>query len=123
MICPAQGKEAYSISTLSSRTTPSYVWDDTLLMTVLFLSKAGQLFFREDYQEEAVYQTLLHAKYLVDSPTGLWYHAWCFDHGDNYAGALWGRGNAWVTVSCRSSLRPCRKARLKLCPACLLWAS
>lgn len=76
----------------------SELWDDTLLMTVLFLAKAGRVLSRKDYEEEAIYQVLLHSKYLVDRPSGLWYHAWCFDRGDNYAEALWGRGNAWVMV-------------------------
>ena len=74
------------------------LWDDTLFMTCLFLAKAGKVFGRQDWVDEAVYQTLLHMKYLVDTKTGLWYHAWSFDRRDNYADALWGRGNCWITV-------------------------
>ncbi|MBQ0072344.1 MAG: glycoside hydrolase family 88 protein [Spirochaetales bacterium] len=74
------------------------LWDDTLFMTCLFLAKAGKLFERQDWVDEAVYQALLHMKYLVDTKTGLWYHAWSFDNKDNYAEALWGRGNCWITV-------------------------
>ena len=74
------------------------LWDDTLIMTVLFLAKAGLLFQRKDYTEEAVYQFLIHTKYLTDTKTGLWYHGWTFQERNNFAGALWGRGNCWVTI-------------------------
>ncbi len=74
------------------------IWDDTLMMTVLFLTKAGVVFQRDDYIQEAVYQFLLHVKYLTDTRTGLWYHGWTFAERNNFAGALWGRGNCWVTI-------------------------
>lgn len=74
------------------------LWDDTLLMTVLFLAKAGSIFNRQDYTEEAVYQFLIHVKYLTNTRTGLWYHGWTFEERNNFAGALWGRGNCWVTI-------------------------
>jgi unsaturated rhamnogalacturonyl hydrolase len=74
------------------------LWDDTLFMTTLFLAKAGVVFRNPKYTEEAIYQFLIHAKYLMDTKTGLWYHGWTFLERDNFAGALWGRGNCWVTV-------------------------
>ncbi|MCR5279217.1 MAG: glycoside hydrolase family 88 protein [Lachnospiraceae bacterium] len=74
------------------------MWDDTLIMTVLFLAKYGRMTGRTDYTEEAKYQFLLHSKYLFDSKTGLWYHGWNFLNRDHFAGALWGRGNCWITV-------------------------
>lgn len=74
------------------------LWDDTLFMTCLFLAKAGMLFHEGSWVAEAEYQTLLHMKYLVDRKSGLWYHAWNFDNRNNYAGALWGRGNCWITL-------------------------
>lgn len=74
------------------------LWDDTLLMTVLFLGKYGMVFERQDCVDEAVYQFLLHTKYLTDSKTKLWYHGYTFIEGNHFAGALWGRGNCWVTV-------------------------
>lgn len=74
------------------------IWDDTLLMTVLFLTKAGSVFHRQDYTEEAIYQFLIHVKYLTNTKTGLWYHGWTFEDRNNFANALWGRGNCWVTI-------------------------
>ena len=30
--------------------------------------------------------------------SGLWFHGWTFDGRHNFARALWGRGNAWITL-------------------------
>ena len=86
-----------------------HLWDDTLMMTVLPLAKIGVLLGNRAYVEEgrldlgdaevAKYQFLLHIQYLADPSSGLWYHAWTFaEGGHNFARALWGRGNCWVSV-------------------------
>lgn len=74
------------------------LWDDTLIMTVLFLAKYGKLTGRSECLSEAMYQFNVHAKYLFDAGTGLWFHGWNFLNRDHFAGALWGRGNCWITV-------------------------
>ena len=75
------------------------LWDDTLFMTVLFLANMGRIEGKQAYIQEAQYQFLLHAKYLADADTGLWYHGWTFNGNHNFAGAFWGRGNCWVTIA------------------------
>ena len=75
------------------------LWDDTLFMTVLFLANMGRMEGKQRYIDEAQYQFLLHAKYLADPKTGLWYHGWTFNGNHNFAGAFWGRGNCWVTIA------------------------
>lgn len=75
------------------------LWDDTLYMTVLFLAKMGCILNRQDYVDEAVYQFLLHIKYLTDRKTGMWFHGWSFNEKGNFAEALWGRGNCWITMA------------------------
>lgn len=75
------------------------LWDDTLFMAVLFLIKAGKLFNRKDWIEEAKYQFLIHIKYLQDKITGLFYHGWTFDLRHNFANAFWARGNSWFTAA------------------------
>lgn len=50
------------------------LWDDTLMMSVLPLTKIGLVLSRPDYIEEAKRQFLLHIKYLADVQTGLWFH-------------------------------------------------
>ncbi|KAF5393941.1 hypothetical protein D9757_000167 [Collybiopsis confluens] len=81
--------------------TPNYqqLWDDTLMMSVLPLTKIGLVLHRPHYVEEAKRQFLLHIKYLQDVQTGLWFHAWSFDGRHNFCNARWGRGNCWVTVA------------------------
>ncbi|MBK4713773.1 MULTISPECIES: beta-galactosidase BglB [Tenebrionibacter/Tenebrionicola group] len=74
------------------------LWDDTLMMTVLPLTKIGKLLNRPDYVEEAAYQFMVHVQYLMDRETGLWFHGWSFDGNHNFARARWARGNSWLTM-------------------------
>ena len=74
------------------------LWDDTLYMTVLFIARMGALLGREDYVQESVRQFLVHIKYLTDPASGLFFHGFNFAGRHHYAGALWGRGNAWYTA-------------------------
>lgn len=75
------------------------MWDDTLYMTVLFLANMGRILKHDRYLEEAAYQFMVHIKYLADRETGLWFHGWTFHGNHNFVGALWGRGNCWVTAA------------------------
>ncbi|RSH92559.1 hypothetical protein EHS25_008004 [Saitozyma podzolica] len=80
------------------------MWDDTLMMTVIPLTKIGVLLNRPHYIEEAKFQFLTHINYLMDPRSGLWYHGWEFTpegptSGHNFANALWARGNCWITVA------------------------
>lgn len=80
------------------------LWDDTLMMTVLPLTKIGLVLGRPEYVEEAKRQFLTHIQFLFDSSTGLWFHGWKFEErepgmlGHNFARARWARGNSWVTI-------------------------
>lgn len=74
------------------------LWDDTLYMTVLFIARMGALLGRADYVQESIRQFLVHIKYLADPQTGLFFHGFNFAGRHHYAGALWGRGNAWYTA-------------------------
>lgn len=75
------------------------MWDDTLMMSVMPLAKIGMVLDRPEYIEEAKYQFLIHAQYLADTKTGLWFHGWTFDGNHNFANALWARGNSWITIA------------------------
>lgn len=75
------------------------LWDDTLMMSVLTLTKVGQVLNKVEYIKEAKRQFLLHIKYLFDRKTGLWFHGWSFEKRNNFAEALWARGNCWITIS------------------------
>ena len=74
------------------------LWDDTLYMTVLFVARMGTLLDMDLYIQESIRQFLVHIKYLTDPVTGLFRHGFNFDGKTYYAGALWGRGNAWYTA-------------------------
>lgn len=87
------------------------LWDDTLVMAVLFLANYGRIAKNDEYMEEAKYQFLLHIKYLTDKKTGLWFHGWTFRGNHNFSEALWGRGNCWVTIAIPELLNmvPCEE--------------
>lgn len=75
------------------------MWDDTLMMSVLPLAKIGLVLDRPEFVEEAKYQFLVHAQYLCDTETGLWFHGWTFAGNHNFARARWARGNSWITIA------------------------
>lgn len=74
------------------------MWDDTLMMTVLPLAKAGFYLNKPEYVDEAKYQFMLHVQYLFDSESGLFYHGFCFDGNHHFGKTKWARGNSWVTM-------------------------
>ncbi|MDL2302276.1 glycoside hydrolase family 88 protein, partial [Lachnospiraceae bacterium OttesenSCG-928-D06] len=73
------------------------LWIDTLFMAVMFLAKAGVVYEEEQWIQEAIYQMLLHIRYLFDKQTGLFYHGFSFERMDNFGGIYWARGNSWFT--------------------------
>jgi unsaturated rhamnogalacturonyl hydrolase len=97
------------------------LWDDTLVMTVLFLANYGKITNNKVYIEEAKYQFLIHIKYLTDKDTGLWYHGWTFNGNHNFTKALWGRGNCWATIAIPEFLNmiPCEPSFQKFLASAL----
>ncbi|RWB34853.1 MAG: glycoside hydrolase family 105 protein [Mesorhizobium sp.] len=83
---------------VSDKINDDELWDDTLFMAGLFLALYGRAAGRQSCVDEAVRQFLVHARYLADPKTGLWFHGWTFAGRHNFARALWARGNAWITV-------------------------
>lgn len=83
---------------LGVRLNENEMWIDTLFMTVLFLTRMGQKYNRQDWISESIHQVLLHIKYLYDKKTGLFYHGWTFNTRDNFGGVFWCRGNSWFTA-------------------------
>ncbi len=83
---------------VSDKINDDELWDDTLFMVALFLASFGQATGERRFTDEAERQFLVHSRYLTDTKTGLWHHGWTFAGRHNFAGALWGRGNAWITV-------------------------
>ena len=78
---------------------PGQLWDDTLVMAVLFLARMGVASGRADWVEEAHHQFLTHVRFLGDPASGLFFHGWSDEGRHNFARALWARGNAWVAMA------------------------
>lgn len=74
------------------------IWADTVFMTLVFMAKMAHKYQRQDWVDETVYQVLVHTKYLLDRPTGLFYHGWNFTNNSNFGGNFWCRGNSWLTM-------------------------
>lgn len=74
------------------------IWADTIYMTVLFLGKMGIKYHNQKWIDEAIYQVMLHLKYLLDRKTGLYYHGWDFSEQSDFGGHFWCRGNSWLTM-------------------------
>jgi unsaturated rhamnogalacturonyl hydrolase len=89
----------------STDSNTNELWDDTLMMSVLFIAKMGILKNDVKMIEEAKYQFILHTHYLEDRKSNLWFHGWKFDGRHNFADALWARGNAWITITIPEVLR------------------
>lgn len=83
----------------SDDTNEQEIWDDTLFMTVLFLANMGRILNEESYKQEAIYQFMLHMKYLQEKESGFWFHGWTFLERNHFAGAFWARGNCWITIA------------------------
>ena len=84
---------------VSDKINDDELWDDTLFMAGLFLAFYGRAAGKPAYVDEAVRQFLVHARYLADPHSGLWFHGWTFAGRHNFARALWARGNSWITAS------------------------
>nr|XP_019004537.1 uncharacterized protein I203_02657 [Kwoniella mangroviensis CBS 8507]OCF67998.1 hypothetical protein I203_02657 [Kwoniella mangroviensis CBS 8507] len=98
--CPSRSRlESHLTFRLENK---NQVWDDTLMMTVLPLAKIGKLLNRPQYIEEAKFQSIQHAQYLMDATTGLWNHGFEFDGqggGHEWGHIAWARGNCWITIA------------------------
>ncbi|MBN1777665.1 MAG: glycoside hydrolase family 88 protein [Clostridiales bacterium] len=94
---PRTGEGGFQHKTIDSDNY-AQLWDDTLYVAVLFIARMGKLLKRDDCVQESIRQFLVHIKYLHDPVTGLFFHGWTFAQKHHFAGALWGRGNAWYTA-------------------------
>ncbi|WP_428243916.1 glycoside hydrolase family 88/105 protein [Gynuella sp.] len=84
---------------VKERNNDGELWDDTLFMAALFIAAAGRVFNKPEWQQDAQYQYLCHIRFLGDVTSGLFYHGWTFLGRHNFADAVWGRGNCWLTIS------------------------
>ncbi|HEY8395733.1 MAG TPA: glycoside hydrolase family 88 protein [Bacilli bacterium] len=85
---------------------PKSIWVDSLVMFALFPALYGRLESDEKMLEIARKQPLIYRKYLFDSASGLWYHAYWVKSRQAYPkkNLYWGRGNGWVLFALPSIL-------------------
>ncbi|RLD23998.1 MAG: glycosyl hydrolase family 88 [Bacteroidetes bacterium] len=74
------------------------VWADDLYMSVPFLAKYAQLTNDADILNDAVNQVIQFDNLLWNEKTGLYYHCYFDDTGENGV-AHWGRSNGWMLVA------------------------
>jgi unsaturated rhamnogalacturonyl hydrolase len=83
-----------------ARTNPRKMtlWADDLYMSVPFLARMGKLTGDKKYFDFAIQQVENFNKYIYDSTTGLYFHAFYNDANTNGV-ARWGRCNGWVALA------------------------
>jgi unsaturated rhamnogalacturonyl hydrolase len=74
------------------------LWADDLYMSVPYLARMGKLTGDNKYFDFAIQQVENFNKYIYNSSTGLYYHAFYNDENMNGV-AHWGRCNGWVALA------------------------
>ncbi|MBV9986726.1 MAG: glycoside hydrolase family 88 protein [Chitinophagaceae bacterium] len=74
------------------------MWLDDIYMSIPFIARMGKLTGDPKYFDFAVQQVENFNRYMYDSSTGLYFHAYYSD--ENMHGvARWGRSNGWIAVA------------------------
>lgn len=74
------------------------VWADTIFMSVLFMATVARVSGNTAFASEVMKQLELHIDVLQDPETGVLYHGYNCTTKGHMSGALWARGNAWLTI-------------------------
>lgn len=74
------------------------LWADDLYMSVPFIARMGKLTGDKKYFDFAIQQVEKFNRYIYDSATGLYFHAYYNDENTNGV-ARWGRCNGWVALA------------------------
>lgn len=74
------------------------LWTDDLYMSILFLSRMGELTGDNRYFDDAAMQVVNFQKYVFDAGAGLMHHCWYSDV-QSPGVAFWGRANGWALLA------------------------
>jgi rhamnogalacturonyl hydrolase YesR len=74
------------------------VWADDLYMSVVFLSRMGELTGARKYFDDAAMQVVNFQRHLFDEAKGLMHHCWYSDVQRSGV-AFWGRANGWALLA------------------------
>lgn len=87
------------------------VWIDAVYFTAPAMALLGRLTHDEAMVGRALDQVLLHAKYLLDPVTDLFWHV-ANPENRTHSPCLWARGNSWFSITCSQVLREIRNTGL-----------
>jgi unsaturated rhamnogalacturonyl hydrolase len=74
------------------------MWLDDIYMSIPFIARMGKLTGDSKYFDFAVKQVENFNRYMYDTATGLYFHAYYSDENMNGV-ARWGRSNGWIAVA------------------------
>ncbi len=74
------------------------VWADDLFMSSIFLLKYYKLTGDQKYLDEVAEQVLNFDRYLIDEPSGLYWHGYFSGEG-KHSSSKWGRANGWTIMA------------------------
>jgi unsaturated rhamnogalacturonyl hydrolase len=88
------------------------VWIDVVYFVAPAMALLGRLTRDEAMVGRALDQVLLHAKYLLDPVTDLFWHV-ANAEKRTHSPCLWARGNSWFSIACSQVLREIKTAGLE----------
>ncbi len=74
---------------------PATVWADDLFMSSPFLLRMAKIDQAPSLYDEVARQVIQFNHYLADDTTGLYFHGWYMQRGENTP-VRWGRANGWI---------------------------
>ncbi|MES2330542.1 MAG: glycoside hydrolase family 88 protein [Bacteroidota bacterium] len=74
------------------------MWLDDIYMSIPFIARVGKLTGDAKYFDFAIQQVENFNRYMYDTATGLYFHAWYQDENMNGV-ARWGRANGWIAIA------------------------
>jgi unsaturated rhamnogalacturonyl hydrolase len=79
------------------------IWVDCMDVEAPFLARLGSVTGEERYITQAAEEITCYARLLQDKETGLFYHGYESDCGNN--GCFWARGNGWALMGLVETLK------------------
>jgi rhamnogalacturonyl hydrolase YesR len=79
------------------------VWADDLFMSVPFLLRMARITGDEGLYDEVAHQVIRFHHYLSDPKTGLYFHGWFHNQGENTP-VRWARANGWIVWATSEAL-------------------
>lgn len=82
---------------------PATVWADDLFMSVPFLLRMAEIHKDPSLYDEVARQVIRFNQYLADESSGLYFHGWYNERGENTP-VRWARANGWIVWATSEAL-------------------